>query len=382
MPDVSNTSDFFERTLEDLTDDAETSGNVLSREAVDRLYIRRNIDPDQAIAIEKALRAEGITIAEEKPEIDDKPIPERVAGHIHSTALEHLLTVARAYPFLTEDEEAACGEAIQRALKMSELDPKDRNEIDERILAAGEKARADLVKTNIRLVAKFVFEPRFRNRHDIDDLVQMGLMGLMRASEKFDPDYECRFATYASWWIRQGLYRGIANDSRTIRVPVHILERISRFRRTRHALGLDSDTSGTAIRKIAESLGWTDAFTARIAQIAEMRTVSLDATVGPDQETTLAELVADSKPGPEDIAISNDTAERVRAIIEELNDDRLKDIVMRRFGLEGVEETLQSIGDSYGITRERIRQLEEKAMKSLKRYAIKKKLGTSRGMSR
>ncbi|MEZ5424611.1 MAG: sigma factor-like helix-turn-helix DNA-binding protein, partial [Pyrinomonadaceae bacterium] len=167
-----------------------------------------------------------------------------------------------------------------------------------------------------------------------------------------------------------------------IRVPVHILERISRFRRTRHALGLDSDTSGTAIRKIAESLGWTDAFTARIAQIAEMRTVSLDATVGPDQETTLAELVADSKPGPEDIAISNDTAERVRAIIEELNDDRLKDIVMRRFGLEGVEETLQSIGDSYGITRERIRQLEEKAMKSLKRYAIKKKLGTSRGMSR
>ncbi|MEZ5796006.1 sigma factor, partial [Albidovulum sp.] len=159
---------------------------------MDRLYIRRNIDPDQAIAIEKALRAEGITIAEEKPEIDDKPIPERVAGHIHSTALEHLLTVARAYPFLTEDEEAACGEAIQRALKMSELDPKDRNEIDERILAAGEKARADLVKTNIRLVAKFVFEPRFRNRHDIDDLVQMGLMGLMRASEKFDPDYECR----------------------------------------------------------------------------------------------------------------------------------------------------------------------------------------------
>lgn len=382
MAEASSNSDAFERTLEDLTDDAETTGNVLSRNAVDRLYLRRNIDPDQAIAIEKALRAEGITIAEETLKLDEKSIPEAVAGKGFSTALDHLLSVARTYPFLNEDEEAACGEAIQRALQVSELEPEERTEIDERVLVAGEQARFKLIKSNIRLVAKFVFEPRFRNRHDIDDLVQMGLMGLMRASEKFDPDYGCRFSTYASWWIRQGLFRGIATDARTIRVPVHVLDKVSRYRKTRHALGLATDTSGKAVRKIAESLGWSDAFTARIAQIAEMRTVSLDASVGTDQDTTLAELVPDSKPGPEEITIANDTSARVRAIIEELNDDRLQDIITRRFGLNGVEETLQSIGESYGITRERIRQLEEKAMKSLKRHAIKKKLGTSRGITR
>ncbi|MCB9931540.1 MAG: RNA polymerase sigma factor RpoD/SigA [Alphaproteobacteria bacterium] len=238
------------------------------------------------------------------------------------------------------------------------------------------------MKSNIRLVAKFVFERRMRNRHDADDLVQMGLMGLMRAAEKFDPDYGCRFSTYASWWIRQGVHRGIANDARTIRVPVHILERISKFRRTRNALGLITDNSGTAVRKIAEALGWSDAFTARIAQIAEMRTVSLEDSVGPDQGITLADLVPDTKPGPEEIAISNDTFQSVRSIIEELNDDRLKDIITRRFGLDGTEETLQSIGESYGITRERIRQLEEKALGSLRRLAIKRRLGNSKGILR
>ena len=375
MSQVGASSGSFDRTLEDLTDEAETSGNFLNRTEVDNLYIRRGIGPDQALAIEKALKSQGIEIRENGDIAAEELVSPSPSPVSHDTALNHLIAAARRYPLLNADEEAACGEAIQRGLQMRETQKGERTEIDERIIAAGERAHKKLVNSNIRLVVKFAFEPRYRNRMDIDDLVQMGLIGLMRAAEKFDPSLEFRFSTYASWWIQQGMSRGIADHGRTIRLPVHMIERISKFRRASRAVRGESKTK-PSVKRIAEALGWDDAYTARIAQISEMHLVSLDAGVGPDNDTPLVDLIADDALDPEALTVKGDTASHVRAMVDELEDDRLRDIVHRRFGFDGAEETLESVGESYGVTRERIRQLESKALKILTRRAKQKKLGS------
>lgn len=372
MAGTGDHSDVFDRTLEDLTDEAEMAGNVLARSTVDSLYLRRNVEPDQALAIEKALKAAGIVIKDNANAL--QTMPSTFEGAEHETALDLLLAMARKYPFLNADEEAACGEAIQRGLQVRAKPQSDRTDLDVRTIAEAQKAQATLVTSNIRLVAKVAFEPRYRSRFDVDDLVQMGLIGLMRAAEKFDPAHEARFATYGMWWIRQGMSRGIADQGRTIRLPVHILERVARFRRKRRALEKSQGTAHVAVKQVADALGWTDVYTARIAQISEMKLVSLDAPIGADQETPLMDTIADPEPNPEKLTETKDIASHVRALVEELEDDRLRDIVSRRFGFEGEEETLQSLGDSYGVTRERIRQLEDKALRMLKRRATVKKL--------
>ena len=372
IDDSSDRDDLFDRTLEDLTDDAETRQNTLIRGQVDALYLRRNLTPEQTVALERALKAAGIRIAEDKEQSTN--LQSDTDGVPHSGALNHLLALARQYPFLDADSEAACGEAVQRSLEIRSRKNGELDDVERRVVAAGDKAHATLVTSNIRLVAKVAFEPRFRGGVDLDDLVQLGLIGLMRAAEKFDPDWETRFSTYAVWWIRQGISRGIADQGRTIRLPVHVIDRVSRFNKTRRSLGLGSNYATGHISRIADSLGWTDAYTARIAQIAEMRIVPLDAPVADDRQTPLVDLVEDSSPTPEQETVRSDTALRVRALVAELEDARLRDIVSSRFGLLSDAETLEQIGDRYGVTRERIRQLEEKALRMLSKRAKKRKL--------
>lgn len=378
MEQPEATNRLFVQTLEDLSDEAEIAGNVLARTAVDALYSHRRIDPEQATAIERALRAQGIAISEDEP-LSEAETPRAIGTASHARALDHLLWSAKRYPFLSADEEAALGETVQRAAEVRARPERDRAEFESRVIAEGERAHATLVTSNIRLVAKVAHEPRYRLRHDLDDVVQMGLIGLMRAGEKFDPAHGVRFATYAVWWIRQGMSRGIADQGKTIRLPIHVLQRVSRYRRALRSLGLSDAASSSSVARVAEALGWTDAYAARIAQISSMNVVSLDATSRHDSDKTLSDSIADDAPNPEELLLQKDTAAQVRALVEEMEDERLREIVTRRFGLSGEPETLQQLGEDFGVTRERIRQLEEKAMALLGKRAAKARLGPLEG---
>ena len=358
--------DVFSLTVEDLTDEAETRDGVLDREVVDVLYLRRGIEPEQAIAIERALKSAGIVIREDEPECP----PPAKAPDPSATALDYLLWCAREYRFLSHDEEAAYGEAVQRARLIEEKPASERSDSDHRLVEAGAKARSRLVLSNIRLVAKFAHDPGVRGRLEMDDLVQVGLLGLMRAAQRYDPAFETRFSTYAVWWIRQSISRTIDDEGRTIRLPVHVQERVRKYRRARRSLQSDGASRRPDITRVADALGWTETDTARVASLAEMRIVSLDDRMDPRDEATYAERLEADTPSPESVYEVFERDEHLHHLVEGLRNRRLQDIVVGRFGLDGDDAlTLQQLGERYGVTRERIRQLEAKALRNLRRRA-------------
>ena len=204
----------------------------------------------------------------------------------------------------------------------------------------------------------------------MDDLVQVGLLGLMRAADRYDPAFETRFSTYAAWWFRQSISRTIDDEGRTIRLPVHVHERVRKFRRARRAIETDGASRRPDISRVADALGWTTTDTARIANLAETRVVSLDDRMDPRGETTYSERMEADTPSPESVYEVFERDERLRRLVEGLRNRRLQDIVAGRFGLDGGDAlTLQQLGERYGVTRERIRQLEAKALRALRQRA-------------
>jgi len=356
------------QTIEDLCDDADDNGLRLDRESIDKLYFERSISPDEAIAIEKALSNQGISITEgSAPDIQEPTLKKEKDTAVFPTALDHLLYSASQIPLLTSDQEAALGEKIQRGISISTRCSEELNDIEQRIVEKAEQAKSILIESNIRLVAKFAFMPKFRNRLDIEDLVQLGLIGLMTAAKKFDPIHGCKFSTYASWWIMQGMYRGIANDADTIRLPVHMHDKVKKYRSTKYKLGLNGDIGDrNAITEISESLGWKRSFTAKIALLSEMRTVPFDMKIVDDGDFTLADTIPCNRPNPEDLCLKRDKKDNISRYIEDLKDPRQKEIIKKRFGFDCQEETLEEIGAQYEVTRERIRQIESKVLKKLK----------------
>ncbi|MGR9253038.1 sigma-70 family RNA polymerase sigma factor [Rhizobium leguminosarum] len=362
------------RALEDLGDDAYRQDGNLSRKEIDDLYIRRGILPDEAVKIEIALKAEGVTIAEDATEdVENIEVP---ADRKSGSALNNLLSTARLYGRVSALEEIQLGHTIQQGLRISARNDGEYSDIELRVLDRASEARARLIKTNIFLVAKLAFAQRFRSRMDPEDLVQLGLIGLIRACEKFDPNWGTKFSTYAVWWIRQAMGRGIADQSTTIRIPVHMRERVAKYRRTKRVLGLLPDFSSSDIPAVAKSLGWQEDYTARIAQIAEQAVISYDTPIN-DEGGTIGDFLADEKPNPEELAIAADLAVILGKLVDDLN-ARQQDIVRRRFGLTGPAQTLQEIGDLYGITRERIRQIESKALRIL--HSRAKHIGLHRAL--
>ncbi|KCZ51228.1 sigma-70 family RNA polymerase sigma factor [Hyphomonas pacifica] len=364
----------FERTLEDLQDDAVRKKGKLNRLDVDAIYLKRGISPEEAIALERALASEGVEI-----EDGGNDAAETIAETSSSdaamapTALDYLVRISRKNPLLSRDEEIECGDAIRQA---DQLAPEADDELSARVRKRSEEAKTKLVTRNVRLVVKVAFDKRYRGRMDADDLVQMGLIGLMKAADKFDPTWETRFSTYATWWVRQAMSRGLADQGTTVRVPVHMRQAISTYRRTLRMLVAENGKPPST-DTLAEKLAWTPEYTAKVATFSEQRTISLEAPIGADDDLTLKDVIADSAPQPEETVISEDMARRVRSLLDGLEDKRLADIVCRRFGFNGAEETLQEIGDDYGITRERIRQLEDKAIRKLKLRATKARLEAS-----
>jgi RNA polymerase primary sigma factor len=278
-------------------------------------------------------------------------------------------------PVATENEPAEPvradlprGDALQLYLReigqVQLLTPKEEIALARRIKRGDKAAREQMIKANLRLVVKIA--------RDYDglglpllDLINEGNIGLMKGVERFDPRKGAKLSTYASWWIKQSILRALANQSKTIRLPVHVVDKMAHIRRAERKLRevLDRDPTD---EEVADALGLNPRRVRQYRQ-ASRAPVSLDAPLGDDESSRVSEVVADPNAAlPFDRLIRETDRNLVREVLATLT-RRESAILALRFGLnDGRPKTLEEVGEHFGVTRERIRQIQEEALKKLR----------------
>ncbi len=231
-------------------------------------------------------------------------------------------------------------------------------------LSGDEAGRKRMIESNLRLVVKI--SRRYLNRGlTLLDLIEEGNLGLIRAVEKFDPDRGFRFSTYATWWIRQTIERAIMNQTRTIRLPIHVVKELNVYLRASRELSQKLDHEPSA-EEIAELLEKPVADVKRMLKLNE-RVTSIDAPLGHDSERTVVETIADSRVSdPAELLQDNNMRSSINSWLDDLS-DKQREVITRRFGLRGHETaTLEQVGAEIGLTRERVRQIQVEALRRLK----------------
>jgi RNA polymerase primary sigma factor len=286
-------------------------------------------------------------------------------------------------PLLSGPEEVALAKRIEAGVaareRLAEIAGLNGHEL------AGERARLDaieadgadaqrhLIQANLRLVVSIA--KRYVGRGMVLlDLIQEGNLGLMRAVEKFDHTKGFKFSTYATWWIRQAITRAIADQARTIRIPVHMVETINKVLRVQRQLMQELEREPT-VEELAERVDLSPARVREIYRISQ-DPLSLDSPVGEEEDSNLSDFIEDLQAeGPADAAARHLLSDAVREVLSELS-DREKKVVVMRFGLDGSghARTLEEVGRAFGVTRERIRQIESKTLAKLRHPQRSQKL--------
>ncbi|WP_319804202.1 RNA polymerase sigma factor [Nocardioides dongkuii] len=302
---------------------------------------------------------------------DDAHGPEpqvAVAGATADQVKDYLKQIGRV-PLLKAEMEVELAKRIEAGLVAEQI--LGRGQLSkalveefEWIVADGRRAKNHLLEANLRLVVSLA--KRYTGRGMLFmDLIQEGNLGLIRAAEKFDYTKGFKFSTYATWWVRQGITRGLADQARTIRIPVHMVERIAKVWRIRQRMTVDGEPP--KLHQLALSAELTEAQVLECLRLGPIDQLSLDQTIG-DSETTLGDLLDEDwwEPGPSDEVTFKFLQEQLNAVLDTLS-EREAGVISLRFGLtDGEPKTLDEIGKGYGVTRERIRQIEKKVMSKLR----------------
>jgi RNA polymerase primary sigma factor len=314
------------------------------------------------------LRLKGIRLMEEGPAVLEENI--EVSQISVSDPVRLYLNDLGRYPLLTAQQEVELAMQLEAGLKARErlegdepLTPEDRGLLGHQIDVA-KSAHDQLVNSNLRLVVSLA--RRYVGRGmALLDLIQEGNVGLMRAVERFDYRRGFKFSTYATWWIRQSISRAIADQGRTIRMPIHVLDSVNKLTRLQREITQLRGQAPT-IEELAEEMDLPVERVTELRRIAQ-DTVSLETPVGEDEDGTLGDLVEDvDSEMPADVATFSSLQLQLAQALEGLS-ERERQVLVMRFGLaDGKPRTLEEVGVHFNVTRERIRQLETKALAKLR----------------
>lgn len=309
--------------------------NLFQREGIEVIDTEdEKREKEEALTLEKKIR-----------------ILKTIQASISTDAVRSYLHEIGKIPLLTADEEIILAKRMEKG---------------------DEEAAQLLITANLRLVVS-VAKKYAKHGLELLDLIQEGNIGLMKAVEKFDYKRGFKFSTYATWWIRQAITRAIADQARTIRIPVHMIETINKYNKVNAILTAKLGKKPTD-EEIAAEMGIEPNKIAEIVKINQNPS-SLSTPIGEEKDNQLQDMIPDTASlSPEEVATSEYLREQITDVLDELQ-DREKRVLALRFGLEdGINRTLEEVGKEFGVTRERIRQIEAKALRKLKEKSLEKQL--------